>query len=176
MFVRVALVVGALLVSCAATSTALAHSDDGVFAGLDATPGTVSLEVQVRARLVYANDGDPAPGATVTVDALSADGVVAPAAALHDNGDGTYEGPLLLPTPGAWTIRFTATTPAAAGEMAYVAEPAPTTTSTTREPDLDASGDGGGGAVLLGVAGAGAAVLVLAAVVLLLVRRSRAGS
>jgi hypothetical protein len=128
---RLAFVVGlACAVGTAFAAPTLAHSDDGIFSGLDAAPGSQPLEVSVRARLVYANDSEPAPGATVNVDAVAADGAATPPSPLRDNGDGTYEGVLTLPAAGNYTLRFTAATPLAAADAPYAA-PATTATTTT---------------------------------------------
>ena len=117
----------------------------------------------MRARLVYANDSDPAPGATVTVDAVDAAGVVVPPAPLTDNGDGTYEGTLVLTAPGAWTVRFTAATPNAAAEVAYSADAPATTTAppvTTRAPRSGDDDDNGSGTGVLALV-----VMAVAAIV-----------
>lgn len=146
---------------------ASAHSDDGVFAGLEAVPGADDLEVALRARLVYADDQDPAPGASVAVDGLGPGGLTAAATPLRDNGDGTYERSLALPAAGAWTLRFTASTPDATAETAYTApEPTPSTTAVTsaagggprRRADLGDDDDGGGSGPLV----AGVVIAVLA--------------
>lgn len=161
-----ALVAGLALVSTAST-VAGAHGDDGIFTGTEAVAsGGDPLAVSVRARLVYANDSDPAPGADLTVDAVAPDGTAVPPTPLTDNGDGTYEGTLGLSAPGAWTLRFTATTPDAATEVAYNAE-APTTTlpptTTTRGsagPNATSNDDDGGSGGFI-VAAAIVAVVVL---------------
>src|SRR5687767_10119166 len=132
-----------------------------MFSGTEATPGE-GLTVDVRARLLYVNDNEPAPGAFVIVDAIDAAGATTPPALLTDNRDGTYVGTLTLPASGAWTLRFNATTPT---EIAYTAETpttttAPATTSTARSGGGNGKSDDDGipmGIVALGVVGAGAA-------------------
>lgn len=168
-----------LLVAAITVATgvaAFAHGEDGVFSGTEALPtGGDPLTVSLRARLLYVNDNEPAPGATVTVDAVGAGGVAVPPTSLTDNGDGTYEGTLVLTAPGAWTLRFTATTPNAATEVAYTAE-APTTTTappttTTRAPRAGDDDDGIGTGILV------LAVMAVAAIVASgwLLRRRRGG-
>ncbi len=144
-----------------------AHGDDGVFSGVEATAADAAdpLTASVRARLVYANDGDPAAGATITVEALGpAAAVVVP---LRDNGDGTYEGAVTVGAPGAWTLRFVATTPAATTETGFTAEPPPTTTaprpvSARDRTDAADSDRGGGSSTALVVAVVAVLVLVAA--------------
>ena len=177
MIARLALVVGlSCAVGTALAAPALAHSDDGVFTGLDAVPGAQPLEVSVRARLVYANDRDPAPGATVSVDAVAADGAATPPSPLRDNGDGTYEGALTLPTAGNYTLRFTAATPLAAADAPYAATATTTTTTTTtavpstQPPDVDGD-DSGGGAAPIAAGFGGVAVIGVGVAAFLLWRR-----
>lgn len=151
--------------SLATGAAAFAHGEDGVFSGTEAVPTNGDpLTVSLRARLLYVNDNEPAPGATVTVDAVDPAGLALPAVTLTDNGDGTYQGTLALTAPGAWTLRFTATTPNAATEVAYTAEASTKTvppTTTTRAPRAggDDDDDGSGTAVLV------LAVMAVAAVV-----------
>ncbi|MGQ0803207.1 MAG: hypothetical protein ACT4PI_05030 [Actinomycetota bacterium] len=148
------------------SAAAFAHGEDGVFSGTEAVPTNGDpLTVSLRARLLYVNDNEPAPGATVTVDAIGPSGATVAPAPLTDNGDGTYQGALVLSASGAWTLRFTATTPNAATEVAYTAE-APTTTvlptTTTRatRPGGDEDDDDGSGIGALVLA-----VMAVAAVV-----------
>jgi len=155
---RAGLLVLCALVVAAGAGPAWAHGEDGTFTGLDAQPGDQSLSVSVRARLVYLNDAEPAPGATVVVEAIGPDGVAAAASPpLADEGDGTYAGSLTLPDAGAWTLRFTSTTPNGTADTAYTAT-APTTTApeppTTTEPEpIGQTGpdddDGGGNGIVL---------------------------
>ena len=151
------------LVVLLSAAPAAAHGDEGMFSGTEATPGE-GLTVDVRARLLYVNDNEPAPGAFVIVDAIDAAGATTPPALLTDNRDGTYVGTLTLPASGAWTLRFNATTPTATAEIAYTAETptttTPATTSTARSGGGNGKSDDDGipmGIVALGVVGAGAA-------------------
>ena len=143
----------AAAITVAGGAAAFAHGEDGTFSGTEAaaTDGD-PLTVSVRARLLYLNDDDPAPGATATVDAIGPGGATVPPVPLTDNGDGTYQGTLVLSAEGAWTLRFTATTPNAAAEVPYTAE-APTTTAppttTTRTQRTDGDDDGSGTGVLV---------------------------
>ena len=129
----------------------------------------------MRSRLVYANDNDPAPGATVSVDAVGADGVATTPSPLRDNGDGTYEGTLMLAAPGDYTLRFTATTPLAGADAPYATPSATTATTTpvtsTRPPEVDESDDSGGDALPIVVAVAGVVVIAAGAAGFLLWRR-----
>jgi hypothetical protein len=92
----------------------------------------------------YLNDGDVAPGATVVVEAVAPDGVVAPGVPLADMGGGSYEAVLSLPAPGTWTLRTTATTPTAMVEVAYVAGSLATTTPRRSGSDDGRSNPGPG--------------------------------
>jgi hypothetical protein len=148
-----------LVIVAVDASGASAHGDQGLLA-LEANAGRQSLTVEVRARLVYANDGDPVSTARVTVDALGPDGATVPAAAMASGGDGTYAAELRLPGAGAWTVRATATNPTANAEIRFDAVPATTTTTTparqTTQDDPPASpddGNGSGSAVLAAVIG-----------------------
>jgi hypothetical protein len=115
-----------------------AHGDTGQMT-VEVEPGGDAGRVQVRARIVYADDFEPAPGATVSADAVAPDGSVGVAAPLVYDADGVYAGELALPPGGPWTVRVTATDPAATGEAAYTARTTtPTTASaTTRGPSDD---------------------------------------
>jgi hypothetical protein len=162
------LVMLALVFPAAIATAGWAHGEDGTFTGLDAQPGEQPLSVSVRARLVYLNDAEPAPGATIVVEAIGPDGVAAAASPpLADEGDGTYGGSLVLPAAGAWTLRFTATTPNATADTTYTATtptttaPEPTTTTAPEpigqtSPDDD---DGGSGVVVIVLAVAVIAVV-----------------
>jgi hypothetical protein len=87
--------------------------------------------VEVHARLVYANDGDPVPSASVTVDALGPDGTTVPAVPMVSQGNGAYTAELNLPGAGRWTVRAASTSPDAAAEVGFEAVQAATTTTTT---------------------------------------------
>jgi hypothetical protein len=130
-FVALAGAVVALL-GVATTVPAGAHGDTGQ-AIIEVEAGTDPARVRVRARLVYSNDFEPAPGAAVTADAVGADGSVGASAPLSYVADGVYAGELALPAPGAWTVRVTAADPAATAEAGYTAPP-PTTAPPTSAP------------------------------------------
>ena len=112
-----------------ATVPAGAHGDTGQMT-VEVEPGSDADRVQVRARIVYANDFEPAPGAAVSADAVAPDGSVGVTAPLAYDADGVYAGELALPPGGPWTVRVTATNPVATGEAAYTSPP-PTTTPAT---------------------------------------------
>ena len=121
-------------------SPVMAHSDKGRLA-LQATRAGQPLGVQVRARLVFANDGDPVSTATVTVEATGPNGQTVAPRALASEGDGVYTTVLGLPVAGTWTLRANVLEPEADAEIPFEAVAAPpttvaatTTTTTTSVP------------------------------------------
>jgi hypothetical protein len=152
-----------------------AHSAEGLLA-LEATASPEPLSVQVRARLVYANDRDPVSSATVTVEATGPNGATLPPRPLESRGDGVYTAVVVLPAAGAWTLRATSSAPDASAEVRFEADASrPTTTNatttTTSEPapreaeplptSASVDDDGGGGWFL--AVGAIALIVALAA-------------
>ena len=91
-------------------------------------PGSVRYQVL----LTYVNDGHPAPDATVTVVAEGPT-TVGPLP-MTEATEGTYEATVAFPSPGAWTVRFTAVTPAALLEVTQDLPAAATTTVASTVP------------------------------------------
>jgi hypothetical protein len=111
-------------------SPVMAHSDTGLLV-LEATGSAGPPGVQVRARLVYANDRDPVSSATVTVEATGPNGTAVPPRPLESEGNGVYTAVLALPVAGSWTLRATSLAPEASAEVRFEAAAAPATTTTT---------------------------------------------
>ena len=111
-------VVVAFVVAALAGSVAGAHSEQGLMK-VRADPGDGDGTVVVRAELVYGNDLDAASSATVTVEAFGPNGAAIPATPLDAEGDGVYRTTLSLPVAGLWTVRATATGPAAVAEATF---------------------------------------------------------
>jgi len=89
--------------------------------------------VRYRVLLTYVNDGHPAPDATVTVVAEGAAAAVGPLP-MAEATEGTYEATVAFPSPGTWTVRFTAVTPAAVLELTQELPAAATTTVASTVP------------------------------------------
>lgn len=115
-----------------------AHGDDGLMK-IEPTAGAQPLVVDVVVTIIYANDREPAEGASVSVDAIDSAGATTGPATLVDAGDGRYTGPVELPREGAWTLRASSTNPAASGELAI-------TVTAATSPTTDAENDDGGSA------------------------------
>jgi len=116
-----------------------AHSDTGQMT-VEVEPANQADRVQVRARIVYANDFEPASAAVVNADAVAPDGSVAVSAPLRYDADGVYAGELTLPASGTWTVRVTATNPVAAGEAAYTPRPPPASAPSSATADTPSDG------------------------------------
>jgi hypothetical protein len=126
--ILVALACSALALSSGAAS---AHSDDGLIV-VEARETDDETTVEVRARLTYANDGDPASGATVTVEGTGPSGEVLAPQPLSPDGAGIYAAVVALPATGTWKLRVVAVGPSAVGEVGFTtrSEDAATTTSS----------------------------------------------
>ena len=96
-----------------------------------------SLQAFVRATVIFENDTEVAVDATVFVDATGPDGATVPATPLVEAGDGRYEATLTFPVAGAWTLRATATDPAATAEVAFAATETAAPATTTTAPDVE---------------------------------------
>ena len=145
----------ALVLGCAVVVTGagagFAHGDEGLLE-LEASAGREPLTVDVRARLVYANDRDPVSGATVTLDGVGPSGATLAPAPMTSAGDGIYTATVRLPSAGAWKLNAVAITPSAVAEIGIdTVQPATTTTTQPNrggEPrgpiatEEDGSGDG----------------------------------
>lgn len=129
------LVAAALTAFLAVSGVATAHGDEGKMQ-LEAT-ASGSLQAFVRATVIFENDSEVALGATVTVEASGPDGQTVPATPLVEAGDGRYEATLTFPVAGAWTLRATATDPAATGEVAFTATETAAPVTTTTVPEVD---------------------------------------
>jgi len=162
-----------LLLVLVGGSPGLAHSDTGLLS-LETSPAPQPLGVQVRARLVYVNDRDPASSATVTVEGTGPNGATVPPTTLVSQGDGVYTRVVVVPTAGPWTFRARSATPAATAETQFAIDrmqfpttttvavttttaPAPPTTAPERADASDGGSDSGGAWLLA------AAVIVLVA-------------
>lgn len=165
--------VAALLLLVALAAPAAAHEGAGAIEVLSADPAG-PLAVSYRVRVVFRADGHPARDATVTAVAVAPDGSSStPQQLAATSEEGVYTGTVAFPTPGAWTVRFTAVTPAATLERPETLRPPPTTASApaTTTTTIAASvttartdeGGGGSGALPAVLAAAAATAAVLAA-------------
>jgi hypothetical protein len=123
-----------------------AHSAEGIL-GVEATPAPEARAVMVSATLKYANDNDPAPGATVSVVATDPTGGAIAPVTLRDVGLGGYQGTVDLPAAGTWTLTVTAADPAATATTTVTiedqAEDPPEPAPTTATPDPNPGGSDG---------------------------------
>lgn len=128
---KLAIIVMAAIVVATAPD-ASGHEDTGTI-DIVRTESVEPLSIEVEVSIVYNNDLEPAEDATVT--AVAEQSGVAPAAPveLAVVGGGTYSGLITLPSPGAWTVRFTSLSPAATAETS-VEVVAPSSTTTTAAP------------------------------------------
>jgi len=108
---------------------AVAHGSDGELL-LETRPTNDPATVEIRARLTYANDDEPAPGASVTVDGTGPKGESLATQAMTAAGAGIYAATVQLPASGTWMLRVTATLPSAVGEIEYSTAASATTTTT----------------------------------------------
>jgi hypothetical protein len=130
----VGVVLGLLL---ALAGTAAAHGATGTM-GIEVTPGAAPLTAKVRILLEYSNDREVATGATVVAEATGPDGATVGPVPLGDQGQGSYEGVLTMPSEGSWTITVTASDPSATASAEFSATRATTTdvpATTTVAPD-----------------------------------------
>lgn len=112
---------------------AAAHEGQGQFAVETTEPEPDGARYVVR--LTWVGDSHPAIDATVTATPIDPAGAAGtPVAFTAVDQDGRYQGVVPLPTPGVWTVRFTAVTPPATFEATREVI-APATTTTTIEPD-----------------------------------------
>lgn len=159
---------------------AAAHEGEGQFAVEAEEPAADGVRYVVR--LTWVNDNHPAIDATVTATPIDPAGTAGTPVALSAvDQDGRYQGVVALPTPGTWTVRFTAVTPAATAEVIReVTAPTTTTpTTTTAEPPTtteaaapvsSSDGDDGGSGRTVFFA---VAALAVGGVALYLLRRRR---
>jgi hypothetical protein len=105
-----------LLAWAPAAGARVAHGGDGVIEVEAAHPTSTGVHFIVR--LTYQNDGDPVSGATVTATAVGPDGQETDPVELSPSDAGGYQGPVDMPEPGEWTVRFTSADPPATLEQA----------------------------------------------------------
>ncbi len=130
---RLTLLLAALCVGLA-SGPAAAHSDDGALRIVSETPAG-PLAVTYEVELIFANDGDPANGATVTATAVGADGAALGPHTFQPTGDpGRYTATITFPAPGPWQLSITATDPDATLDAATTISAAPTVPATTVAP------------------------------------------
>jgi hypothetical protein len=87
--------------------------------------------------MVYADDGDPISGTTVTVTPTSPSGATGTAVTLESTGGGVYQGPVPLPEDGTWTVKIASADPAGAIDYGFVVDGdtgTPATPATTTPP------------------------------------------
>ena len=136
----------AAVLALSAATTAQAHGETGLISIDAASPGVATPNgepgmMNVQVRIAYANDGEPATGATATATATEAGGTTTAPVTLADAGDGSYTGALAIPTPGSWTVHVESTEPAASADQTVeVAAATTTTTSSSGASATDGSG------------------------------------
>ena len=138
-----ALVAGLLtaLVLVGASPAAQAHGGDPEIS-VEAVHALGDGSFHFIVDMVYADDGDPISGKTVTVTPVSPSGASGSAVTLESTGGGVYQGPVPLPEDGTWTVKIASADPVGAIDYGFVvdgdtgtpaapattAPPAPTTT------------------------------------------------
>jgi hypothetical protein len=105
-----------LLAWAPAAGARVAHGGDGVIEVEAAHPTSTGVHFIVR--LTYQNDGDPVSGATVTATAVGPGGQETDPVELSPSDAGGYQGPVDMPEPGEWTVRFRSADPPATLEQA----------------------------------------------------------
>jgi LPXTG-motif cell wall-anchored protein len=118
-----------------------AHSSEGLMM-VEAHDTADEDKVEVRARVTYLNDSDPASGASVTVNGLGPAGEALPQQALAPDGSGIYTAVVELPTVGQWTLRVASADPTASGEVVYTRREATPPSSSSPQPTDPPSSDG----------------------------------
>jgi len=151
---------------------AAAHGADGALALETQTTNDPAM-VEIRARLTYANDDEPAPGASVTVDGTGPKGESLATQAMTAAGTGIYAATVQLPASGTWTLRVSASTPNAVAEIEYSTAASATTTTAAdaagavSEPATSSTSDDSSDWVLPVALGAIIVILVGGAVLVL---------
>jgi len=153
---------------------AAAHGADGALA-LETQTTNDPATVEIRARLTYANDDEPAPGASVTVDGTGPKGESLASETMTAAGAGIYTATLQLPASGTWTLRVTASTPNAVAEIEYSTAAAATTTTasgagTVSEPATNSTTEDESNTWVLPAA-LGAVIVILAGGATLILRK-----
>ena len=111
-----------------------AHSNQGLIEA-EAQAGEEPRSVEVRARLVYANDREPVSNASVMLHGVSPSGAALPMQLLASEGDGVYAGAVVLPEPGQWKLQVMSEVPTALVDLEFDAAETATTTPTTTLPE-----------------------------------------
>ena len=109
---------------------AAAHGGSAGIEVVSATEVTQSSWGYVIA-VTYDGDGHGVDDAQVTAVAEGPGGSVSPVTMTRTDEEGTYEGQLVFPAPGNWTVRFTSVEPEATLEVPQVVESPSTNTTTT---------------------------------------------
>ena len=119
-FRRAVAVVAAFLVSLVGTSAlagpAWAHGGPGKLEVVATEPQADGTSVKVTVQLNFAEDGDPAADATVTVVGELEGGASAdftPVTLAASGPEGQYSGVVPIPAPGTWNLRVTSVEPPA---------------------------------------------------------------
>jgi len=165
---RVATLAAAFLVAlvglAAVAGPVAAHGGPGKLVVVSTEPQADGTSVKVTVQLNFAEDGDPAADATVTVVGELDGGGTAPEftpVTLAAAGpEGQYAGVVPIPGPGTWNLRVTSVEPPATAmtqvstaattrtgdpeaTSTTVAEAATTTTVATADTKKDSNDDGG---------------------------------
>jgi YtkA-like len=135
-----ALVAGLLtaLVLVGAAPAAQAHGGDPAIS-VEAVHSLGDGSFHFIVDMVYADDGDPISGKTVTATPVSPSGATGSAVTLPSTGDGVYQGPVPLPEDGTWTVKIASADPAGAIDYGFVVDgdtgtPAAPATTTPPAP------------------------------------------
>ena len=188
---RTAAVVLSVLVALVGTTAlagpAWAHGGPGKLEVVSTEPQADGTSVKVTVQLNFAEDGDPAADATVTVVGELEGGAGAteftPVTLAASGPEGQYSGVVPIPGPGTWNLRVTSVEPpatattqvsTAATTRTEVSSTAPPTTAaatpTTEQATSTEPAEDGPNLLVRGVM-AGAVVGAVAAVVVALRRR-----
>ena len=183
-WLRVRIILGLVVaVAMLVAVPARAHDETGTFA-FEATPDASDpATVDFRARLTYDNDGHPAEGATVVLQAAGngSNASFAPVT-MTEVDPGEYEATTTFPGPGTYDVSISGQNPIATYTTSYTVEAqgtttttGPTTTTATSSNDDDGEDDDDSTipwAVVIVVALVAAAV---AGAIVLAMRRRRTG-
>ena len=160
-----------VLLALLVTSAAHAHEGQGAIEVITAD-ATAPLQIEYRVRLTFVSDGHPESNATVTVVAERAGTALTPQPMPPTGEDGVYAATVAFPSPGSWTVRFTAVKPPATLERleSVAAPPTSLRPTTTATPDERGEDDSGNVRALIGI---GAVALVGAGALVSWRRRRR---
>lgn len=127
--------IAAAVALVAPASPVAAHEGGGTLT-VESSDTTDATSVRYVVRLIWNNDSHPAAAADTTMTAVPVgeDGTALTPVGLEPvDDDGRFAATIEFPTPGAWTVRFTAITPEATLEVPQQIDP-PSTTTTTEAP------------------------------------------